>query len=239
MNGSILIIEDVAELADITRRYLEREGFSVYTVDNAEDALAVLDKSPCHLIILDINLPGMDGFEFLSIYRKKQDTPVLIVSARTAEEDQITGLISGADEYITKPFSPRVLTARVRAMFRRIQTDEKKSVETNKTEIKNTGYHFGSFTLDTDTCELKNGKAMVTLTAKEYAVLAYLAETSPRPSTPELIYQKVWNGIYGDLVTVAVHIQRLRKKIETDTSHPEFIQTVRGFGYKLVLNHEN
>jgi two-component system response regulator RegX3 len=228
VNGNILVIEDVPELADITARYLEKEGFTVKKVESAEDAFLLLDKWKSDLLILDINLPGIDGFEFLEKFRKCHNTPVLIVSARTAEDDQVTGLVTGADEYITKPFSPRILTARVRAMFRRIDAETDETLTTE--------YRFGPFILDTETNELKKDSENIPLTAKEYAVLLYLAESYPKPSTPEKIYDTVWKGTFGDLVTVPVHIQRLRKKIEKNSSNPEWLITVRGFGYKLVLN---
>ena len=225
MKGNILIIEDVNDLADVVARYLAKEGFDVKSVASAEDAFALLDAWSCDLIILDLNLPGMDGFEFLTQYKKTSDTPVLIISARTSEDDQITGLGIGADEYITKPFSPRVLTARVRSLFRRMKgliTKENKRV-----------IFFGPNTLDMDTRILKKGDKPIELSGKEYALLAFLAENADKPVNPETIYEKVWEGLYGDLRTVAVHIQRLRKKIEDDPANPVWLVTSRGMGYKL------
>jgi DNA-binding response OmpR family regulator len=119
MQGKILIIEDVKELADLVTLYLSKEGFDVRAAESAEDGFTVLETWKPELVILDINLPGMDGFEFLQKFRRSSDTPVLIVSASDSDEDQISGLGIGADEYITKPFSPKVLVARVRAVFRR------------------------------------------------------------------------------------------------------------------------
>jgi two-component system response regulator RegX3 len=231
MNGNILIIEDVADLADVTSRYLAREGFTVKTVECAEDAFTLLAEWKADLIVLDLNLPGMDGFQFLEKYRKEYNTPILIVSARTSEDDQISGLSGGADEYITKPFSPRILTARVRAMFRRME-----GIKAAQEHEGHRVFRFGRWTLDTEVCELKKEDTVVTLTSKEYAVLVFLAENAGRPFTPEAIYHAVWQGLYGDLVTVPVHIQRLRKKIEEDPSNPLYLQTVRGFGYKLALD---
>jgi two-component system response regulator RegX3 len=228
MKGNILIIEDVTDLADVVSRYLVREEFEVKAVIKAEDAFSLLETWPCNLIILDINLPGMDGFEFLTRFKKTSDTPVLIMSARTSDEDQITGLGIGADEYITKPFSPRVLTARVRSLFRRMEGlahSETKRI-----------FVFGPYVLDTDTRKLKKDDKSIELSAKEYALLACLAENAEKPMSPEMIYKKVWEGIYGDLTTVAVHIQRLRKKIEDDPSSPVWLVTERGMGYKLCRN---
>ena len=225
MKGNILIVEDVSDLADVVTRYLVKEGFEVKTVPSAEDAFALLDTWECNLIILDINLPGMDGFEFLTRFKKTGATPVIIISARTSEEDQISGLGIGADEYITKPFSPRVLTARVRSMFRRMEGLFDK--ETSRI------INFGPYTLDVDTRTLKKEKAPIELSAKEYTLLAFLAENDGKPMSPETIYEKVWDGLFGDLATVAVHIQRLRKKIEDDPANPVWLVTARGMGYKL------
>jgi two-component system response regulator RegX3 len=121
MKGKVLIIEDVKELADLMALYLSKEGLEVESRDNAEDALQLLENTEPDLIILDLNLPGMDGFEFLQTYRKKRSTPVMIVSARNADEDLISGFSGGADEFVTKPFSPRVLAARVRALLNRLR----------------------------------------------------------------------------------------------------------------------
>ena len=225
MKGNILIIEDLTDLADVVTRYLVKEGFEVKAVTNAEDAFPLMNTWKSDLIILDINLPGMDGFEFLTKYKKTSDSPVLIMSARTSEEDQITGFGIGADEYITKPFSPRVLTARVRALFRRMEGILDKEAR----RICN----FGPFMLDMETRILKRDNASIELSAKEYALLALLAENDEKPMTPEMIYENVWEGLFGDLTTVAVHIQRIRKKIEVDPSNPEWLVTVRGMGYKL------
>ena len=226
MKGNILIIEDIADLADVVFRYLAKEGFCVRAVSSAEEAFTLLDTWKSDLIILDINLPGMDGFEFLAKFKKTSDAPVLIMSARTSEEDQITGFGVGADEYITKPFSPRVLTARVRAMFRRMEG-------LNEKEIKRI-FYFGPYILDMNTRTLKKNKIPIELSAKEYALLAFLAENAEKPINPETLYEKVWGGLYGDLTTVAVHIQRLRKKIEDDPANPVWLVTARGMGYKLI-----
>jgi two-component system response regulator RegX3 len=228
MKGNVLIVEDITDLADVVSRYLVKEGFEVKAVISAEDAFLLLETWKCNLIILDVNLPGMDGFEFLTRYKKISDIPVLIMSARTSEEDQITGLGIGADEYITKPFSPRVLTARVRSLFRRMEglaySETKRAVV------------FGPYMIDMDTRKLKKGDMSIELSAKEYALLAFLAENAEKPISPETIYEKVWEGLYGDLTTVAVHIQRLRKKIEDDPANPAWIVTARGMGYKLNRN---
>ncbi|MDR1390524.1 MAG: response regulator transcription factor [Treponema sp.] len=228
MQGSVFIIEDVKELADLVCLYLRNEGLVVQTVETAEEALVCLEKYDPDLIILDLNLPGMDGFEFLSTYRKKRGTPVMIVSARNSDEDLISGFSSGADEFVTKPFSPKVLAARVRALLQRI----KDSKETNNI------FSFGPFTIDYDGCVLKKNGKRIPLSGREYEVLSYLTEHKGVPASPEQIYNDVWENRYGDLTTVAVYIQRLRKKIEVDPTRPQYIETVYGLGYRFYGGEE-
>ena len=232
MQGNILVIEDVKELADLVTLYLTREGFEVRAVESAEDGLAVIESWKPELVILDINLPGMDGFEFLQKFRRLSNTPVLIVSARDSDEDQISGLGIGADEYITKPFSPKVLVARVRAMFRRFRDFTETGLSLNEQNQENV-FRFGPYVLDYDSCILKKGKDRIPLSAKEYGCLAWLVQHPGKPMDVETIYSGVWKNNYGDLTTVAVYIQRLRKKIEDDPANPVFIETVHGMGYRF------
>jgi len=146
MKASVVIIEDIKEMSDLIQLYLRREGMETAAFDNAEDALEYLKNTTPDLILLDINLPGMDGFEFLNIYHKQSDCPVLIVSARDADEDIIMALGYGADEFVTKPFSPKVLMARIRALLRRKQSGTSSS---SKNIVQ-----FGPYTLNTDSCLL-------------------------------------------------------------------------------------
>ena len=234
MQGRILVIEDVKELADLVSLYLSKEGFEVRAAESAEDGFTLIEEWKPGLIILDINLPGMDGFEFLHKFRRDQtsglhDTPVLIVSARDSDEDQISGLGIGADEYITKPFSPKVLVARVRAVFRRFRTYESAAQASPPENL----FRFGPYVLDYDACLLKKNGERVSLSAKEYACLAWLTENPEKPMDVQTIYKGVWKNNYGDLTTVAVYIQRLRKKIEEDPANPVYIETVHGMGYRF------
>ncbi len=228
MKARVLIVEDVAELSDLVALYLSKEGMETRQTETAEEALALLSDWPPDLILLDLNLPGMDGFEFLHEFRRTGRCPVLIVSARDADEDIIAGLGYGADEFVTKPFSPRVLTARVRALLRRAQegTASRDSPGTVR---------FGPYALDTEACVLKKDGQRVPLSAKEYAVLAFLAGNPGRPLSPQSIYAAVWKNAYGDLTAVAVYVQRLRKKLEEDPSNPRFLETVHGMGYRFAL----
>jgi len=229
MQGKILVVEDVKELADLVTLYLSREGFDVRAVESGEEAFTLIEGWPPELIILDINLPGMDGFEFLQKFRRSSDTPVLIVSARDSDEDHISGLGIGADEYITKPFSPKVLVARVRALFRRMRSYGSLDSEKSQENL----FRFGPFVLDYEACILKKNGARIHLSAKEYGCLAWLAQHPGKSMDVETIYNGVWKNNYGDLTTVAVYIQRLRKKIEDDPAEPVYIETVHGMGYRL------
>jgi two-component system response regulator RegX3 len=226
MQGKILVIEDVKELADLVSLYLSKEGFEVRAVESGEEGLDAAAEWTPDLVVLDINLPGMDGFEFLQRFRRNSSAPVLVVSARDSDEDLIGGLGGGADEYITKPFSPKVLVARVRALFRRVRDFGGSQANVIR---------FGPFVLDLDACVLKKNGEKIPLSAKEYSCLAFLAERSGKPQDPETLYAGVWKNAYGDLTAVAVYIQRLRKKIEEDPSNPQWIETVHGMGYRFNL----
>ncbi len=227
MKADVLIIEDVRELAELVSMYLVKEGMDTVLCESAEEALEIIKNKNFDIVILDLNLPGMDGFEFLAAFRKERSTPVMIMSARDSDEDIILGLGSGADEFVTKPFSPRVFAARVRAMIRREQSSA--FTEGEKT------LKFGDFTLYETTCILKKGAERVYLSVKEYEVLDFLVHNPGVPFNPETIYKNVWKNAYGDLSAVAVYIQRLRKKIEDNPSAPKFIETVFGMGYRFNL----
>ena len=223
MQAKILIIEDVREMADLIKLYLQKEGMEATLCETGEDGLVAFEKDRFDLVVLDINLPGIDGFEFLQRLRRTSAVPVMIVSARDADEDMILGLGIGADEFVTKPFSPKVLVARARAILRRA-TD----MRANPNSIR-----FGEFVLDIDGFLLKKGGEKVPLSSKEFEVLAFLATHPNKAMSAETIYAEVWKNQYGDVTAVAVYIQRLRKKIEDDPSAPIFIETVHGMGYRF------
>jgi DNA-binding response OmpR family regulator len=223
VQARVLIIEDVKEMADLVRLYLQKEGMDAEICETGEAALAQFARERYDLVVLDINLPGMDGFEFLQRLRKTSSVPVMIVSARDADEDMILGLGIGADEFVTKPFSPKVLVARVRAMLRRT-TDLKAGPNSVR---------FGDFLLDIDGYLLKKGGEKIPLSSKEFEVLAYLATHPGKAVTPDTIYADVWRNQFGDVTAVAVYVQRLRKKIEQDPTSPVFIETVHGMGYRF------
>ncbi|MBN1699430.1 MAG: response regulator transcription factor [Spirochaetales bacterium] len=222
MKANILIIEDEEDIARLIGLYLKNEGMDSVICATAERGMEELSSRDYDLIVLDINLPGMDGFEFLQRIRKESGVPTIIVSARKTDEDLILGLGIGADEYVVKPFSPRVLAARIRALLRRAG---------ERPDHGKAAIHFGAFTLSPDAYTLMKGDKRVALTVKEFEVLLFLAGNAGKAFTANEIYEHVWNRKYGELATVAIHIQRLRRKIEDDPSQPVYIQNIYGAGY--------
>ena len=230
MKTSILIIEDIPEMADLMSMYLENDNFDTVKCESAEKAIEQLSKgyNPA-LVLLDINLPGMSGFDFLKEFREKTSTvtPVIIVSARDADEDIIEGLGLGADEFVTKPFSPKVMVARVKAKLSRLSATEASVEET---------ISFGPYTIFLNSCILKRRNEKIQLSTKEYEVLEFMARNPGKEMSPETIYSGVWKNHFGDISAVAVYIQRLRKKIEENPSSPKYLCTVFGMGYKFEAN---
>lgn len=227
MQGVVLIIEDEKEIADLISLYLKKEGIETSHAITGEEGMILLDKTDFDLVILDINLPGIDGFEVLQKIRQKgEKIPVLIVSARQEDVDMIMGFGVGADDYVAKPFSPKVLSARVRAHLRRLQQAEG--------EGKTNQFSFGPYLLDRDNLWLKKNGERIDLPPKELALLMILSEHPERAYKQEELYKKVWENAFGDLTTVSVHIQRLRKKLEDNPAKPVYIKTAYGSGYYLT-----
>jgi DNA-binding response OmpR family regulator len=225
MRGKILIVEDTVELADLYALYLAKEGLECRIVHDAESGLPLLKEGDWNLIILDLNLPGMDGYEFLEHIRKTSQVPVMILSAREADEDVIHGLGVGADDFVTKPCPPRVLAARVRAYIRRAQAPV--------SGREGTVWHFGPFELDAEALFLTKDGCSLSLSPREFGILQTLLEAKGKSFTPEELYDKVWGQNFGDVSAVGVYIQRLRRKIEDDPAAPRYIQTQYGLGYRF------
>ena len=226
----VFVIEDEESISKLVCMYLEKSEIVPEPFYNAEDALKKLsDGTKPDLLILDLNLPGMSGFDFLKKFREmfNSTVPVMIVSARDADEDIIKGLNIGADEFVTKPFSPGVLVARVQANLRR------KDLSKGTTEES---IQFGDFTLLLNSCVLKKDGHKIPLSTKEYDVLEYLVKNAGTVLSPEKIFNDVWKVQFGDITAVAVYIQRLRKKLEVNPSEAQFIKTEFGKGY--VFNKE-
>lgn len=221
----VFIIEDEESISKLVCMYLEKSEIKPEPFYNAEDALKMLSTgAKPDMLILDLNLPGMSGFDFLKQFRQmfKTSIPVMIVSARDADEDIINGLEFGADEFVTKPFSPGVLVARVQAHLRR------KNFSSGNTEE---AVNFGEYTLLLNSCVLKKGSEKIPLSTKEYKVLEYLVKNAGSVLSPEKIFNDVWKVQFGDITAVAVYVQRLRKKIESDPANAKYIKTEFGKGY--------
>ncbi len=223
MQAKVLIIEDEVELSNLESLYLKKEGIETTCVESAEEGIALLNNNDYDLILLDINLPGIDGFEFLTKIRKDLQVPVIIVSAREADEDIIMGLGIGADEFVIKPFAPKVLVARVRAILRR-QKQIPKITEDNS-------ICFDEFEIIEDNYCLKQFDKVVSLPIREFELLAFLAKNAGKVYSIQELYDNIWNQEFGDISAVTVYIQRLRKKIEKDYSNPQYIKTIRSKGY--------
>ena len=225
---NILIIEDDGDIASIERDYLELNG---YQVEIAPDGITGLERGlhgNFHLILLDLMLPGMDGFSVCRRLREATDIPILMVTARQEDIDKIRGLGLGADDYIEKPFSPSVLVARVNAhlaRYERLTGGQRKPCS----ELQ-----VGEIRINTDTRRVFVGDREVALKNKEYELLLFLMLHLDMVFSREDLYEKVWGlEAMGDNATVAVHINRLREKLERDPSHPRYIQTVWGAGYRF------
>ncbi|MCX7026506.1 MAG: response regulator transcription factor [Spirochaetes bacterium] len=227
MKGKILIVEDTKELADLYALYLSREGFECSIAPDAETGLplALAKEQGWSLIVLDINLPGMDGYEFLEQLRKASTIPVMILTARETEEDVIHGLGVGADDFVTKPCPPRVLAARVRAYIRRSQVP--------LVGKDGSFWKFGPYELDAEALFLTKNGTPLNLSPREFGILQTLIEAKGKSFTPEELYDKVWGQNFGDVSAVGVYIQRLRRKIEDNPASPRYIQTQYGLGYRF------
>ncbi|MFF2089631.1 response regulator transcription factor [Paenibacillus sp. NPDC058174] len=225
----ILIIEDDPYIAELQRDYFQLHDFAVEMSHDGREGLALALSGGFQLIILDLQLPGTDGFEICRQIREKLDVPVLIVSAKKEEVDKIRGFGLGADDFVTKPFSPNELVARAKAHLSRYErfTDSKK--EPDRIEIR-------ELSIDKSARRVFLHGKEIALTAKEFEVLAYMAANPNRVFSKEGLFEKIWGlESTGDIATVTVHVSRIREKIEADPSNPQFIETVWGAGYRFTV----
>ena len=226
MPGGILVVEDDQTLLSVLRYNLAKEGRRVLTATDGETGLALARSEKPDLVLLDIMLPKMSGFEVCRILRKETNVPILMLTARADESDKVLGLDLGADDYVTKPFSMRELLARVRASLRRVEMQEASGVDDIVT--------VGGLVIDVGRHVVSVDGRPLELTPKEFDLLAFLARNRGLVFTREHLLQKIWGYDYpGDTRTVDVHIRWLREKVETDPGKPERIVTVRGVGYKF------
>ena len=222
---TVLVVDDEPIVREVVVRYLQREGFATLEADDGERAREHLERESPDLVVLDVMLPGTDGLELCRRIRSSSDVPVILLTARGEEADRIVGLELGADDYVTKPFSPREPTARVRTVLRRARVGTAASER----------LVFGDVDLDAATREVRKAGAQVRLTAREFDLLWFLASHPRRVFGRDQLMSRVWGYEAAlDTGTVTVHIRRLREKIEDDPSHPTFLQTVWGVGYRLA-----
>ena len=220
MAGTILLVEDEPSVGELVRGYLTRDGYRVVWVRSGEDALVELERHPVKLVILDIGLPGMDGFDVCRAMRTKSQVPILMLTARDEEPDRVVGLEVGADDYLTKPFSPRELVARMKAIFRRTEPQE-----------RHDRFALGDVVLDRESHDVTVDGRRVELTAKEFDLLAFFMANAGVVVSRDLLLDRVWGQEYpGGTRTVDVHVAQLRRKL----GRPELIRTLRGAGYKAV-----
>ena len=225
----ILVVDDDATVTEVLTRYLEREGYVVAAASDGERALADADASWPDLVVLDLMLPGMDGQEVCRRLRSRAGPPVPVVmlTARHEEGDRVAGLELGADDYVVKPFSPRELTARIKAVLRR--ADGPPFADAGGEEV----VRAGDLVIDLAARTVTLDGGPVTVTVREFDLLAFLARHPRRAFGREELLEHVWGWTYGDTSTVTVHIRRLREKVERDASAPVHLITVWGVGYRF------
>ncbi len=226
----ILIVEDEMAIAELEKDYLELSGFEVEIENSGDQGLIRALKEEFDLIILDLMLPGMDGFEICKNIRSEKNIPILMVSAKKEDIDKIRGLGMGADDYITKPFSPSELVARVKAHLARYERLIGDSARENEViEIR-------GLKIDKTARRVYVNNEEKSFTTKEFDLLTFLAENPNRVYTKEELFQKIWDmDSIGDIATVTVHIKKIREKIEFNTSKPQYIETIWGVGYRFKV----
>ena len=226
--SKVLIVEDEDAIAEIERDYLELSGFDVTLASDGKEGLDIALKEDFDIIILDIMLPGMDGFDICKEIRKEKDIPIIMVSAKKEDIDKIRGLGIGADDYMTKPFSPSELVARVKAHLSRYE----RLLTNNKPE--NEIIEIRGIKIDKTARRVFVNGEEKSFTTKEFDLLTFLAEHPNHVYTKEELFREIWDmDSIGDIATVTVHIKKIREKIEADTSNPQYIETIWGVGYRF------
>ena len=226
--SKVLIVEDEDAIAEIERDYLELSGFDVTLASDGKEGLDIALKEDFDIIILDIMLPGMDGFDICKEIRKEKDIPIIMVSAKKEDIDKIRGLGIGADDYMTKPFSPSELVARVKAHLARYE----RLLTNNKPE--NEIIEISGIKIDKTARRVFVNGEEKSFTTKEFDLLTFLAEHPNHVYTKEELFREIWDmDSIGDIATVTVHIKKIREKIEADTSNPQYIETIWGVGYRF------
>ena len=228
--SKILIIEDEEVIAELEKDYLELSGFEVEIRNNGKDGLEAAMSADFSLVILDLMLPEMDGFEVCKRIREERNIPIIMVSAKKEDIDKIRGLGLGADDYMTKPFSPSELVARVKAHLNRYDR------LVGSTQKKNDLIEIRGLQIDKTARRVWVDKEEKAFTTKEFDLLAFLAQNPNRVFTKEEIFREIWDmDSIGDIATVTVHIKKIREKIEYDSANPQYIETIWGVGYRFKV----
>ena len=221
---TVLVVDDEPIVRDVVVRYLRRDGFSTLEAGDGELARTLIEKGDLSLVVLDVMLPGTDGLELCRWIRSRSELPVILLTARGEEADRIVGLELGADDYVTKPFSPRELSARVRTVLRRT------TAGVSRTETLS----FDDVVLDGSSRSVTKAGSHVALTAREFDLLWFLASHPRHVFSRDQLMERVWgHAVAVDTGTVTVHMRRLREKVEHDPAHPAHLQTVWGVGYRF------
>ena len=236
MSEKILVVDDEVSLQETLAYNLKKQGYEVQTTGDGTEALDLAREMHPDLIILDVMLPGLDGFEICRILRREMSTPVLMLTARDDEIDRVVGLEVGADDYMAKPFSMRELVARVKAMLRRVRLirEEVDLSSITDTKPKSEILEFGNLRIDQTRREITVDGAVIAFKPKEYELLTFFGQHQGQVLSREFILERVWGWDFiGDSRTVDVHVRWLREKIEQDPANPRRIITVRGAGYRF------
>jgi len=224
MSTRILAVEDDERIRTAVKLALEDEGWVMEEAETGEAALELFGRNPTDVVLIDIMLPGIDGFEVCRSLRRSSDVPIIMVTARADTHDVVAGLEAGADDYLTKPFAPKELSARIRAMLRRVRSADATSAH----------LRFGDLEIVPDEGVVRRDGQEIHLTKTEFRLLVELAGSPGRVFSREVLLERVWGyGYFGDGRLVDVHVRRLRTKVETDAANPRHVVTVRGLGYKL------
>jgi two-component system OmpR family response regulator len=233
MVGSrVLVVEDDQTLLGVLQYNLRKEGYDVLMAADGAKGLETARSYKPDLVILDVMLPKLDGYEVCRILRKETTVPILMLTARIEETDRVVGLEVGADDYVTKPFSMRELMARVRAMLRRAEMAKRETVQAGETA--RSPFRVGDIEIDVARHKISCGNVSIELSRMEFALLDFLARNKGQVFTRDNLLEKVWGYDFsGDTRTVDVHVSWLRRKIEADPAHPRHLVTVRGIGYKF------
>ncbi|WP_097025628.1 response regulator transcription factor [Clostridium peptidivorans] len=224
----ILIVDDEEDIRDLLEIYLVNQGYCVIKTEDGIEALDVLEREEIDLIILDVMMPKMDGIQACMKIRKDKNVPIIMLSAKSEDIDKILGLNTGADDYVTKPFNPLEIVARVKSQLRRC------AMITEHKETKSEEIEIGGLRINTATHQVKVDEVEIKLTPTEFSILEFLARNRGRVLNTKLIYERVWNEpAYESESTVAVHIRNIREKIEINPKDPKYIKVVWGVGYKV------